>query len=107
MDVTAHHTMLDDERTPISAGEVQEGDELAIAGWMPDSPAWTAITPEMAELLGLIAADGYVSADGGQMRLTNNDFLIRCRAMELWSRVFLGLSRESTGTSGLDPDSLG
>jgi GDPmannose 4,6-dehydratase len=104
VDVTAHHTMLDDERTPISAGEVQEGDELAIARWMPDSPAWTAITPEMAELLGLLAADGYVSADGGQMRLTNNDFLIRCRAMELWSRVFLGLSRESTGTSGFDPD---
>jgi GDPmannose 4,6-dehydratase len=105
VDVTAHHTMLDDVRAPIKAGEVQGGDDLAIAGWMPNSPSWTAITPEMAELLGLLAADGHVSADGGQVRLTNNDFLIRCRAMELWSRVFLGLSRESTGTSGFDVNS--
>jgi GDPmannose 4,6-dehydratase len=104
VDVTAHHTMLDDERTPVAARDVADGDNLAIADWMPSSPGWTAITPEMAELLGLLAADGYVSADGGQVRLTNNDFLIRCRAMELWSRVFLGLSRESTGTSGFDVD---
>jgi GDPmannose 4,6-dehydratase len=102
VDVTAHHTMLNDERSPIKAGDVRQGDDLAIAGWMPNSPSWTAITPEMAELLGLLAADGHVPADGGQVRFTNNDFLIRCRAMELWSRVFLGLSRESTGTSGFD-----
>jgi len=103
-DVTAHHTMLDDQREPIRADEVQEGDDLAIGDWMPASPAWTAATPEMAQLLGLLAADGYVSKDGSQVRFTNNDFLIRCKAMELWSRVFLGQSRESTGTSGFDPD---
>ena len=105
VDVTAHHTMLDDERATLRADTVEEGDDLAIAGWMPNSPSWTAITPEMAELLGLLAADGYVSENGGQVRFTNNDFLIRCRAMELWSRVFLGLSRESIGTSGFDADS--
>ncbi len=104
VDVTAHHSMLDDTRAPVKARDVEEGDELAIANWMPASPGWTAIAPEMAELLGLLSADGYVSEDGGQVRLTNNDFLIRCRAMELWSRVFLGLSRESLGTSGFDPD---
>jgi GDPmannose 4,6-dehydratase len=104
VDVTAHHTMLDDERTPIKAGSVEEGEDLAIANWMPNTPNWSAIAPEMAELLGVLAAGGYVSADGGQVRFTNNDFLIRCRAMELWSRVFLGLSRESVGTSGFDAD---
>jgi GDPmannose 4,6-dehydratase len=106
VDVTAHHTMLDDDRSPVSAGDVEDGDELAIADWMPESPGWTAITSEMAELLGLLVADGHVSRDGQHARLTNNDFLIRCRAMELWSRVFLGLSRESTGTSGFDPDGV-
>jgi GDPmannose 4,6-dehydratase len=102
--VTAHHKMLDDEREPVPASEVKEGDDLAIARWMPEAPAWTAVTPELAELLGLFTADGYVARDGGQVRFTNNDFLLRCRAMELWSRVFLGLSRESAGTSGFDPD---
>jgi GDPmannose 4,6-dehydratase len=105
VDVTAHHTMLDDDRTPLRADEVEEGGDLAIADWMPNAPGWTAVAPEMAELLGLLTADGYVSEDGGQVRFTNNDFLIRCRAMELWSRVFLGLSRESLGTSGFDIDS--
>jgi GDPmannose 4,6-dehydratase len=104
VDVTAHHTMLDDDCERVTARDVEEGDELAIANWMPDAPGWAAITPELAELLGLLAADGHVSIDGGQVRFTNNDFLIRCRAMELWSRVFLGRSRESQGTSGFDAD---
>jgi GDPmannose 4,6-dehydratase len=104
VDVTAHHTMLDDDHAPLRADEVEEGGDLAIADWMPNAPGWTAVAPEMAELLGLLTADGYVSEDGGQVRFTNNDFLIRCRAMELWSRVFLGLSRESIGTSGFDVD---
>jgi GDPmannose 4,6-dehydratase len=104
VDVTAHHSLLDDERDKIRAGEVEPGDDLAIADWMPEAPAWSAIAPELAELLGLLTADGYVSIDGAQVRFTNNDLLIRCRAMELWSRTFLGSSREWSGTSGFDPE---
>jgi GDPmannose 4,6-dehydratase len=103
-DVTAHHHMLDDERTPVVARDVQEGDDLAIADWMPTAPGWTVATPEMAELLGLLAADGYVSREGRQVRLTNNDFAIRARAKGLWSMVFMAGSHEWTGTSGFDPD---
>jgi GDPmannose 4,6-dehydratase len=104
VDVTAHHSLLDDERDKVHAGEVEPGDDLAIADWMPEAPAWSAIAPELAELLGLLAADGYVSIDGSTVRFTNNDFLIRCRAMELWSRTFLGSSREWSGTSGFNPE---
>ena len=104
VDVTAHHHMLDDERTPIAARDVAEGDDLAIAEWMPTAPGWTVATPEMAELLGLLAADGYVSRDGRHARLTNNDFAIRARAKGLWSMVFMGGSHEWTGTSGFDAD---
>jgi GDPmannose 4,6-dehydratase len=103
VEATAHHTMLDADREPIKAGDVAEGAELAIAEYMPDAPGWSAITPELAELLGLLAADGHVSRNGQHVRLTNNDLFIRGRAMELWSRVFLGVSREWTGTSGFDP----
>jgi GDPmannose 4,6-dehydratase len=103
-DVTAHHHMLDGERTPVAARDVDEGDDLAIADWMPAAPGWTVATHEMAELLGLLAADGYVSRSGDSVRLTNNDFAIRARAKGLWSMVFTGSSREWTGTSGFDPD---
>ncbi|HEV2974731.1 MAG TPA: GDP-mannose 4,6-dehydratase [Solirubrobacteraceae bacterium] len=104
VDATAHHTMLDDDREPVRAGDVREGENLAIAEFMPDAPGWSSITPELAKLLGLLAADGYVSRDGCQVRLTNNDLHVRGRAMELWSRVFLGVSREWVGTSGFDED---
>jgi GDPmannose 4,6-dehydratase len=104
VDVTAHHHMLDAERTPVVARDVEEGDDLAVAEWMPTAPGWTVATPEMAELLGLLAADGYISRDGHHVRLTNNDFAIRARAKGLWSMVFMGGSREWTGTSGFDPE---
>ncbi len=104
VDVTAHHHMLDDARAPVVAQDVEEGDELAIAEWMPTAPGWTVATPEMAELLGLLAADGYVSRDGRHVRLTNNDFAIRARAKGLWSMVFMGGSHEWTGASGFDPE---
>jgi GDPmannose 4,6-dehydratase len=104
VEATAHHTMLDAEHAPVRASEVREGDDLALANWMPDAPGWSAIAPELAELLGLLAADGYVSRDGHSVRLTNNDLMVRSRASELWSRVFLGDSREWTGTSGFDID---
>jgi GDPmannose 4,6-dehydratase len=104
IDATAHHTMLDDDRAPVKAGAVREGDGMAIADSMPSPPDWSAITPELAELLGLLAADGYVSRDGCSVRLTNNDLLIRGRATELWSRVFLGSSHEWTGTSGFNDE---
>jgi GDPmannose 4,6-dehydratase len=101
--VTAHHAMLDDEREPVRAAEVCAGDRLAIADSMPEAPGWSALTPEMAELLGLLTADGYVARDGSSVSFRNSDFMLRGRAMELWSRVFLGLPKESVGASGFDP----
>jgi GDPmannose 4,6-dehydratase len=104
VDVTAHHHMLDSDYRPVIARDVLEGDEVAIAEWMPAEPGWTVATFELAELLGLLAADGYVSRDGSRVRLTNNDFSIRARASGLWARTFLGTSREWTGTSGFNAE---
>src|SRR5437660_1376706 len=57
VEVTAHHSLLDDDRARVPAAEVCPGDDLAIADWMPEAPGWSAITGEMAELLGLLTAD--------------------------------------------------
>ena len=104
VDVTAHHHMLDSARVPVIARDVEEGEDLAIADWMPAEPGWTVVTHELAELLGLLAADGHVSRDGSKVRLTNNDFVIRARATGLWAQTFLGTSHGWTGASGFDPD---
>jgi GDPmannose 4,6-dehydratase len=87
---TAHHAMLDADGETVDAEFVEEGDRLQLAGAMPSRTEWTVATPEMAELLGLLAADGHVAGDGTCIRFTNNDDDLRLRAAELWSRVFLG-----------------
>jgi len=102
--VTAHHHMLDDEYGQVIARDVDEGDRLALHEHFPQSLEWTSLTPELAELLGLLAADGYVSADGAKVRFTNNDGVLRARASQLWSRCFLGGATSWTGASGWDPD---
>jgi GDPmannose 4,6-dehydratase len=102
VDVTAHHPMLDDEHEQVRAREVQAGDRLALFDEFPCSNEWSAVAPETGELLGLLAADGYVSRDGGKVRFVNNDPILRTRVAQLWSRCFGGESTEWVGTSGFD-----
>ena len=102
--VTAHHRMLTGEREEIRADALEEGDAVALAEELPDAAGWTVVSPELAELLGLLAADGYVSADGHQIRFTNNDWLLRVRVSQLWSQVFQGVARDSEGRSGWDSE---
>jgi len=73
---------------------------LALAEEFPDALHWTVVSPELAELLGLLAADGFVADDGSKVRFTNNDFALRLRVSQLWSQLFLGVAREWRGTSG-------
>jgi GDPmannose 4,6-dehydratase len=104
VEATAHHHMLDAERNQVRADQVEEGDRLALSEETPWQEPWTTVTPEMGELLGLLAADGYVGRDLHQICFTNNDASVRLRVAELWSRCFLGTSTEWTGRSGFDPE---
>lgn len=103
VDVTAHHRMVTEERNERAATKVREGDRLALADTLPEPPSWTVLTPEIAEFLGLITADGYVP-ERGAIQFTNNDVALRQRVSALWKRLFLGESREWSGTSGWDSE---
>jgi GDPmannose 4,6-dehydratase len=102
VDVTAHHHMLDADREQLRAGDIAEGDRLALFDEFPCSNEWSAVAPEAGELLGLLAADGHVSRDGGHVRFINNDAILRTRVAQLWSRCFAGTSTEWGGRSGFD-----
>jgi len=104
VEVTAHHNMLNADREKLAARDVEDGDELALARDMPAPGDWSIVSPEMADFLGLMAADGYVHHEGLSICFTNNDPLLRARVASLWSRLFLGNSREWTGTSGWNED---
>jgi GDPmannose 4,6-dehydratase len=64
---------------------------------------WTVCTIEMAELLGALAADGHITREG-KMQFTNNSEEMRAGVATLWSRVFMGSTREWHGRSGWNPD---
>jgi GDPmannose 4,6-dehydratase len=102
VDVTAHHNMLDTYYDKVSACDVEEGDELAVAEEMPEPSEWDIASPEMAEFLGLMAADGYVHRNGNSTCFVNNDDQLRTRVAALWSRLFDGKSRHQTCRSGWD-----
>ncbi len=105
--VTAHHSMISDEQLIVRADAVEEGDHLAIAEDLPGRTGWTVITDEQAELLGLLCADGWVDKSGTNISFTNNDEALRARVAELWSRCFLGGSREWFGRSGFSENEVG
>ena len=66
--------LLDADATRSSRRDVEPGDALALADEMPETPCLDGRSrPEMAELLGLLAADGYVSPGRHEVRFTNND----------------------------------
>jgi GDPmannose 4,6-dehydratase len=100
--VTAHHHMLNHAHEIQVACDVQEGDSLAIAEQLPPAPNWTVLTPEMAEFLGLMTAEGYVDPKG-KIQWTNNDPLLRERVSQLWKQLFLGETYEWVGASGWNP----
>ena len=72
---------------------------------LPEPPAGTALTPELAELLGLLAADGYVP-DHGTIQFTNNGPELRAHVAALWRRLFLGDAREAESPSGWNPEKV-
>ncbi len=100
VEVTAHHNMLNYDFEKIAACDVETGDALALAADMPDPASWSAVTNEMAEFLGLMAADGYVDPHGCSSCFINNDPLLRAHVSSLWSQLFLGTSKERAVTSG-------
>ena len=101
--VTSHHTMIDAEEDTLPARDVQEDQRLLLAQSLPPASDTCALTPEMAEFLGLLVAEGYVSPKGG-VRWTNNDPTLRERVAHLWHRLFLGQSYEWLGASGSNPE---
>lgn len=105
---TAHHRLIHADETEVRADALRVGDHILLGEAMPDSPAWTALTPEMAEFLGLMAADGYIpDFERAVVQFTNNDATLQRRVAELWSRLFLGAARVADGASGFGPNRAG
>jgi GDPmannose 4,6-dehydratase len=101
VETTAHHHMIDATGKILRADALSTSDRIALAEQMPDLQGWTVVTPELAEFMGLMCAEGYVAEDRAQF--TNNDEVLRDRVATLWRSLFLGVSRTDFWPSGFDP----
>ena len=98
---TAHHNLLRPDGEPVRADQAAEGEHLMLAEAFPPPPSRTILTPELAEFLGLMAADGYVPAqERAVIQFTNNDPALQQRVADLWLALFLGNVRLSVSPSG-------
>lgn len=97
---TAHHTMILDDKTEIRADQLKPGD-LVFMGELPDDlPQFAVLTKELAELLGLLVAEGSVCKN--KIRFTNQDKELLNRVKYLWKVVFLGTTTEAEYPSGFE-----
>ncbi len=94
---TDHVVFLEGDRE-VPAGEVREGDSLAL-GIGPDATGACELTEAEAWLLGALAGDGYVN-EGGDVRVTSNDPEILEGAERAWRAVTGGGATRWTGKSG-------
>lgn len=105
---TAHHTVIRADETECRADSLQVGDALLLAASMPPPPAWTAVTPEMGEFLGLMAAAGHIPpGECPMLQFTSHQPNLQQRLSELWSRLFLGETHLATGPAGVEHQSTG
>ncbi len=81
-----------DER---EAQRVEPGDRLRLAEQPPAAVA-TTLTEDESWLLGILAAEGYVDAEG-RATITCDDESVLAEAASCWSRVAAGTSRKTEG----------
>jgi GDPmannose 4,6-dehydratase len=98
---TAHHHLLDANQSVLLAKDAAEGQRLLLTNRFPETPGLTRLAPELAEFLGLLTADGYVSkSERISPQFTNNDPVVWQRVATFWSQLFLGQTRVAQGISG-------
>ncbi len=97
---TSDHVVMFEGPREVPAGEVREGDTLAL-GIGPDATGAVELTESEAWLLGALAGDGYVN-EQGDVRVTGNDLELLQDAERAWRAITGGAAHRGTGSSGFD-----
>jgi GDPmannose 4,6-dehydratase len=96
---TDDHVAFRTGREEVEVGELEEGDHLELVD-LPEPTDSVVMTDEEAWLLGVLAADGYLS--GRQARFVSSDEDLVDRVAESWSRVTGGRTSRRLGVSGFE-----
>ena len=101
---TGHHKALDADEKDVRVDQLSIGSKVSLVDSLPSIDHDTIImsahvTDELAELLGYLVGDGYVSVDR-QVQFTNNDATLRARVEYLWKTIYNGTCRTTESQSG-------
>jgi GDPmannose 4,6-dehydratase len=94
---TDHVVFLDGGTSEGPAGSVAEGDRLWLAD-VPTAAFATVLTSEEASLLGFLTAEGWISEDGHQARITCGDVQLLSDGADAWQAVTAGFVTKETGS---------
>ena len=100
---TSDHVVMTDageDLRELPSAQVQPGMGLALAVVPPPTNA-VSMTDDEAWLLGMLTAEGYVSATGC-VQVTNQDDALLDEVARCWRRVTGGTSSTATGPSGVE-----
>lgn len=94
VEATENHVVFT-ETGEAPAGTILAGDRVRLAQQPPPTFA-TTMTSDEAWLLGILAAEGFVSAEG-KGRITCGDDAVLAEAASCWERVAAGVARKTIG----------
>ncbi|MBE9175605.1 GDP-mannose 4,6-dehydratase [Synechocystis salina LEGE 06155] len=100
---TSDHVVFvekDEQASELPAGDVKVGDRLALID-LPQPTDQIDLTETEAWLLGMIAAEGYVS-EQGKVQVTNQDSALLDRVEASWRKITGGSSSRYVGHSGFE-----
>ncbi len=100
---TSDHVVFvtkDEQPKELPAGEVMVGDSLALID-LPQPTDQIDLTQTEAWLLGIIAAEGYVS-ENGKVQVTNQDATLLDRVAASWRKITGGGSSRYVAPSGFE-----
>jgi GDPmannose 4,6-dehydratase len=95
-----HIAFLSENDRPVEkpTGNIQVGDSLALID-LPQPTEQMDLTETEAWLLGIIAAEGYISEDG-KIQVTNQDSTLLERVAASWRKITGGYASDSISQSG-------
>ncbi len=85
---TPNHTFFNKQGDKIKANECQIGATKLKKGAYPNSIENKLCLEEFAELLGILCGDGYISEDGGQVRVVKEFEYVLSRTQYLFSKLY-------------------
>ena len=103
---TSSHVAFLEHGVERRVGEILQGDHIENSAYPALERECAQLTEEQAELLGLLASDGWIARGGREAKFTSASPEAREAVVDMWLRVGGGSHSFHPSSSGFDPSKL-